>query len=109
MHPRILVDCAPPGQIERDPATCYNRCAFPALSSRMSESDEAPVAPAPSVPAASRISRRGRWLLVAALIVISAAIAASWLDTRNTQRQLRVDVAKRIGEIDAGQQATRAS
>jgi uroporphyrin-3 C-methyltransferase len=75
----------------------------------MSEPDEAPVFPAPSVPAASRVSRRGRWVLAAALIVIAAVIAALWLDTRNTQRQLRIDVAKRIGEIDASQQATRAS
>jgi uroporphyrin-3 C-methyltransferase len=69
----------------------------------MSESDEAPASPAPS---ALRDSRRRRWLLVAALVLIAAAIAALWLDTRNTTRKLRTEIAKRIGETEASQQAT---
>lgn len=75
----------------------------------MSESDEAPASPAPSVPAASRDFRRARWLLVAALVVIAASVAALWLDTRNTQRQLRTEIARRIGDIEASLQATRAA
>jgi uroporphyrin-3 C-methyltransferase len=40
--------------------------------------------------------------------VIVAAIAAAWLDARHEQRELRVELAKRLTEIDATQQATRA-
>ena len=70
----------------------------------MSESDEAPASSAPS---ALRDNRRRRWLLVAALVLIAAAIAALWLDTRNHARQLRTEVAKRIADTEASQQATR--
>jgi len=48
-------------------------------------------------------------VLAAILVAIVAAIVALWLDTRNTQRQFRLETAKRIGSIEAGQQATRAA
>ena len=41
--------------------------------------------------------------------MIAGAIAAVWLDTRNTARQLRTDIAKRIGDTEASQQTTRAA
>src|ERR1700693_4598893 len=87
--------------------TCYNR-RLPRFSFRMSEPDEASASPAPSAPAAPRDSRR-HWVLAAVLVAIVAAIVALWLDTRNTQRQLRLETAKRIGDIEAGERAARAA
>jgi uroporphyrin-3 C-methyltransferase len=42
------------------------------------------------------------------VLVIAAAIAAAWLDARHGQRELRVDLAKRLAEVESAQQATRA-
>jgi uroporphyrin-3 C-methyltransferase len=56
---------------------------------------------------ASASTRLALWAWVA-LLVIAAAIAAAWLDARHGQRELRVELAKRLAEIDATQQATRA-
>ncbi len=64
--------------------------------------------PPPRIPAAAPASTRlVLWAWIAAL-VIAAAIAAAWLDARHGQRELRVELAKRLAEIDAAQQATRA-
>ncbi|HEX3137525.1 MAG TPA: uroporphyrinogen-III C-methyltransferase [Casimicrobiaceae bacterium] len=40
--------------------------------------------------------------------MIAAAITAAWLDARHGQRELRVDLAKRLAEVESAQQATRA-
>ena len=48
-------------------------------------------------------------MLAAVLVAIVAAIVALWLDTRNTQRQLRIETAKRIGDIETGERAARAA
>jgi len=62
----------------------------------------------PRVPATASLSTRlALWAWVA-LLVIAAAIAAAWLDARHGQRELRVELAKRLTDIDATQQATRA-
>ncbi|HEY2862159.1 MAG TPA: uroporphyrinogen-III C-methyltransferase [Casimicrobiaceae bacterium] len=47
------------------------------------------------------------WLAVAA-VVIAAAIAVVSLDAHRGQRELRGEIAKRLAEIDAAQQSTRA-
>lgn len=62
----------------------------------------------PRVSATASLSTRlALWAWVA-LLVIAAAIAAAWLDARHGQRELRVELAKRLTDIDATQQATRA-
>ncbi|MEP6996048.1 MAG: uroporphyrinogen-III C-methyltransferase [Betaproteobacteria bacterium] len=55
-------------------------------------------------PASARLAL---WAWIA-LLLIAAAITAAWLDARNGQRELRGELAKRLAEIDAAQQATRA-
>jgi Uncharacterized enzyme of heme biosynthesis len=47
------------------------------------------------------------WAWVAVL-AIAVALAAAWLDARHGQRELRVELAKRLAEIESAQQATRA-
>jgi uroporphyrin-3 C-methyltransferase len=60
------------------------------------------------IPATAPVSTRlALWGWIGAL-AIAAVIAAAWLDARHSQRELRVELAKRLGEIDASQQATRA-
>lgn len=62
----------------------------------------------PRVSATAPVSTRlALWAWVA-LLAIAAAIAAAWLDARHGQRELRVELAKRLTEIDGSQQATRA-
>jgi uroporphyrin-3 C-methyltransferase len=63
--------------------------------------------PPPRIPATAAAPRLALWAWVAAL-VIAAAIAAAWLDARHGQRELRVDLAKRLAEVESAQQATRA-
>src|SRR5437868_4108112 len=74
----------------------------------MSDSDAASASPAPSRPAVSGDSRRRR-LLVGVPGLTVAAIVALWLDTRRNERQLRLETAKRLGDIEAGQQGARAT
>jgi uroporphyrin-3 C-methyltransferase len=65
--------------------------------------------PPPRIPATAPASPRlALWAWVAAL-VIAVAIAAAWLDARHGQRELRVELAKRLAEIEAAQQSTRAT
>jgi uroporphyrin-3 C-methyltransferase len=65
--------------------------------------------PPPRIPAvASASTRPAIWTWIAAL-ALAAAIAAVWLNARNSQRELRGEVAKRLAEIDAAQLATRAA
>ena len=64
--------------------------------------------PPPSIPAAAPVSMRlslWRWI---GLLAIVAIIGATWLDARHAQRELRIELAQRLGAIDASQQATRA-
>jgi uroporphyrin-III C-methyltransferase len=52
--------------------------------------------------------RRRRWLVVAAWVAVALAVAASWIDARNAQRDLRVELAKRLATIESGEQAVLA-
>ena len=64
--------------------------------------------PLPPIPATAPASTRlALWAWLGA-VVIAAVIAAAWLDARHGQRELRVELAKRLAEIDASEQATRA-
>lgn len=56
---------------------------------------------------ASASPRLALWAWVAVLL-IAVAIGAAWLDARHGQRELRVELAKRLAEIESVQQSTRA-
>jgi uroporphyrin-III C-methyltransferase len=74
--------------------------------------DEVSRSAAPPTPAAVSSPGNGRrrpWLFLAALILLAIGVAASWIDARNTQRELRVDIAKRLGDIESGEQSTRSA
>ena len=67
-------------------------------------------AASPAPPAAPRdAARTRRWLLALVLAVLAAAIVAVWLDGRNARRVLRTDIAKRLGDVDVAEQATRSA
>src|SRR5437867_10891543 len=82
--------------------SCYNQPRpLPALSTMSDPLDEASAPSAsPTAPAAPREGARRQWLIVVALLVLGAAIVAVWLDGRNAQRQLRTEVAQRLGDIE---------
>lgn len=61
-----------------------------------------PAAPAPDP------GRTRRWLLAAAWLALALAVAAAWIDARNGQRELRVELAKRLASIESGEQAVVA-
>jgi uroporphyrin-3 C-methyltransferase len=64
----------------------------------------------PTPPAAPRNSVRARrWLLALVLALLAAAVLAVWLNGLNAQRGLRADIAKRLSDLDAADQTTRAS
>src|SRR6202158_706326 len=64
----------------------------------------------PAPPAAPRDPARARrWLLALVLALLAAAVGAVWLDGRNAPRELRTEVAKRLSDLDAIDQTTRAS
>lgn len=49
----------------------------------------------------------GRWLLLLALVALGAAIAAAWIDARNRDRQLRLEVAQHLGALEATSRVTQ--
>jgi uroporphyrin-3 C-methyltransferase len=51
---------------------------------------------------------RRRWLLVVVLLALAGAIALVWIDARNSQRELRLEAAKRLAEVEAGEATLRA-
>ena len=63
--------------------------------------------PAPSA-ARRDPARVRRWMLALVLALLAAAVLAVWLDGQNARRVLRTDVAKRLGDLDALDQTTRA-
>ena len=65
--------------------------------------------PASSLPQEPVAGRRRRWLFGAALLGLAVALAALWIDSSKTQRELRLDVAKRLGDIEVGEQTSRAT
>jgi len=65
--------------------------------------------PAATQPVVRAPERRRAGMLIAAWIVLAIAVAAAWLDARHTQNTIRLDVAKRLGEIESGEQSNRAA
>src|SRR5215472_18024736 len=91
---------------------CYNRCPVDLPPDRMPEPvTEAAASASPparkAVPPDDR-ERRRRWLLVVVLIALAGAIALVWIDARNSQRELRLEAAKRLAEVEAGKATLRA-
>src|SRR5215470_3100068 len=76
----------------------------------MSSQQDLAKAPVPSAGGAALhgTSLRRRWLAPAVAIALAAAIAAVWIDERNSDRRLRTEVAQRLSEMEAGDKATRA-
>ncbi len=74
----------------------------------MSDPVQQVASPAPAA-AARDASRTRRWLLTLVLALLAAAVVAVWLDDRNAHRILRTDVAKRLADIEAAEQSTRAT
>ena len=67
-------------------------------------------AASPAPPAARRDPARVRgWLLALALAILGLAVMAVWLDDRNARLALRTEVAKRLADLDAIDQTTRAN
>jgi uroporphyrin-3 C-methyltransferase len=77
----------------------------------MSSPQDLGKAPAPSAggTAPHGAAPRRRWLAPAVAVALAAAIAAVWIDEHNAERHLRVEVAQRLSEMEAGDKATRAA
>jgi uroporphyrin-III C-methyltransferase len=54
-------------------------------------------------------SRRRYWFVLVCMLVLAVGVAAVWVDAHNTQRELRLDFAKRLGEIETSEQTSRAA
>jgi len=74
----------------------------------MADPEHEVASPAPPV-ALRDPARAQKWLLALVLTLLAAALIAVWLDGRNARRTLRTEVAKRLGDIDATDQTTRAA
>jgi uroporphyrin-3 C-methyltransferase len=69
--------------------------------------DEADSPPAP-VPTSPRDPvRRSRWLQIALALVLAIGIAAVWMDSRNHDHQLRLEVAQHLAQLDATDKLTQ--
>jgi len=74
----------------------------------MADTEHEAASPAP--PAAPRdAGRTRRWLLALALTLLALALVAVWIADRNARRELRTEIAKRLGDIDTTDQTTRAT
>ncbi len=74
--------------------------------------DQSPVSASPAMTelaAPPDANRRRYWLVVAGLLLLAVAVATVWIDARNTQRELRLELAKKLGDIEASEQTSRAT
>jgi uroporphyrin-3 C-methyltransferase len=70
------------------------------------EARSPPVA-APQPAAPSREPRRLPWLAVAVVLALAVAIAAAWMDARNRERQLRLEVAQHLSQLEVTDKVTQ--
>jgi uroporphyrin-3 C-methyltransferase len=78
------------------------------MSSQQDDAN-APASPTPSpAPSPGAPVLRLVWVL-AAFTLLAVAIVAVWLDARNAQHQLRLDMAVRLSDLEASDKATRTS
>jgi len=54
-------------------------------------------------------SGRRYGFVLACVLALAVGVAAAWVDMRNTQRELRLDFAKRLGEVEGSEQASRVA
>jgi uroporphyrin-3 C-methyltransferase len=54
-------------------------------------------------------ARRRLWLLGTLFLVLAVALALVWIDARNSQRELRLEAAKRLAEVEATEATLRAN
>src|SRR6266540_161985 len=100
---------------------CYNRRRRPRLpfalatmSAPQGEASASSPAPTATLPPSARETsrapaRRRRWLTIALVVGLAAAIGAVWIDARNRDRQLRTEVAQRLANLDADDKILRAT
>jgi len=69
----------------------------------------ASASPPVAEPVAPNGSAWRHWLLVALLVALGGALALTWIDARNSQRELRLEAAKRLAEVEAANAALRGS
>src|SRR6202165_827889 len=100
-----------------DPATIDDGVRAPRLhwatmsapQGEVSASAPAAAPPPTAHGTSSNPARRRRWLTIALVVALAAAIAAVWIDARNRDRQLRTEIAQRLAELDAGDKLLRAT
>ena len=74
----------------------------------MSDPQHETRSPPTAAPAPARgPSGERRWLRIAVPVLLAAAIAAAWIDAHNRDRQLRTEVAQRLGQLDATDKVTQ--
>jgi uroporphyrin-III C-methyltransferase len=71
----------------------------------MPEAQEEVRSPPPAAPAEPRLGFR--WLKVVIPIALALAIAGAWIDMRNRDRELRLEVAQHLGQLDATDRLTQ--
>ena len=97
--------------------SCYNRldrgltayvlpAAFPIMPDPQDEArSPSAVAPAP----VGESARPRRWLRIALPLALAVAIAAAWIDARNRDRQLRLEVAQHLSQLEISDKLTEAT
>ncbi len=66
--------------------------------------------PPPVAPVAATATNRWlRLLFVAGPLVLAVGLGAVWIDARNAQRELRLETAKRLAEIEASESTSRVA
>ena len=68
--------------------------------------DEARTPPV-AAPAARRSGTAWRWLGIVVALALAVALVAAWTDARNRERELRLEVAQRLGQLDASDKVTQ--
>ena len=77
------------------------------MSEPVDRSPDSAAPPAPELVASTDTRRRWHWILSAALLLLAIGVVAVWIDARNAQHDLRLEFAKKLGEIEASEQASR--
>ena len=100
---------------------CYNRLrrlrppfALATMSAPQGEASASSPVPADAPPRTEQSklrdpARRRRWLTIALVVALAAAIAAVWIDAHNLDRELRTEVAQRLADLDASDKLLRAT
>jgi uroporphyrin-III C-methyltransferase len=74
----------------------------------MADTEHEAAFPAPPAAPPRDGMRTQQWLIALAFAVLGLALVAVWIADRNARRELRTEIAKRLGDIDATDQSTGA-